>query len=614
MFGCIFIMQISSFVVVWSIFAAWAKYKQIASSKHSDYSKFVRPPVSNDLMASPVSNIDHIFSKESNCPICLEEYVEPKVLPCLHNICKKCLKELLHHHTISFRCPICRAVCPLPDRGVEGFPTNDYLARLIRESPAKKVIQEIRQAVKDCGEKLAIVRRIYDEARIDVERQGEIMKRKIHEDFENLVEVLRKQEEALCIEVDSLVEKEEKKHPASFLTLQTETLLTHVESSLKLRDALDVANDREHFMNRIRDANVACTKLSHLHSSETEKPKALFEFVGNKEVLQCVSGNMFGAVSLKGQLTTSKTLICSPVPDDLESLEVLKPGTRFHSLNIPQPLRRKFQPFAVAMNDEGNIAVSDQGNHTVLLYSKQGEFLARIGARGSKHGSLESPTGVTFLTRHLIAIADGCLFGNPARIQAFDSSGRFTRSLVKLASNSYWFTRLSTVNDEQILVTCTPVMPGYEPCIKVFNTSGDEVLCFGTSLSGKLLHPTKAVMHNNEFFVSDVDKKNNRCMVSVFDQQGKYLRAFGECMLKKDPNEHAFYPLVIALDVAEFRVLAYSGLYKLVRCYLPNGSLESYYSTLPGITDMAVTGDGRVFVVCGGTGEFPHSVQIIFHY
>lgn len=565
-------------------------------------------------MASPVSNIDHVFSKEFNCPICLEEYVEPKVLPCLHNICKKCLEELLHHHTISFRCPICRTVCPISERGVEGFATNENLARSIRDSPAKKVIQEIRQALKDCSQRLAIVRRIYDEARIDGERQGEVIKRKIHEDFENLVEVLRKQEEALCIEVDVLVEKEEKKLPACFLALQTETLLTHVENSLKLRDALDVANDKEHLMNRIRDANVACTKLSHLHSAETEKPKALFEFVGNKEVLQCVSGNMFGAVCLKGQLTTSNTLISSPVAEDLESLEVLKPGTRFHSLNIPQPLKRKFQPFALAMNDEGNIAVSDQGNHTVLLYSKQGEFLARIGGRGSKDGNLESPTGVTFLSRHLIAVADGCLFGNPARIQAFDSSGRFTRSLVKLPSNSYWFTRLSTVNNEQLLVTCTPVMPGNEPCIKVYNTGGEELLCFGTGLSGKLLHPTKAILHNNEFFVSDVDKKNNRCMVSVFDQQGKYLRAFGECMLKKDPNEHAFYPLVIALDVTDFRVLAYSGLYKLVRCYMPNGSLESFYSTLPGIMDMAVTGDGRVFVVCGGTGEFPHSIQVIFHY
>lgn len=566
-------------------------------------------------MASPVSNIDHIFSKEANCPICLEEYVEPKVLPCLHNICKKCLKELLHHHTLSFRCPICRAVCPIPDRGVDGFPTNDYLARLIRDSPAKKVIQEIRKAMKDCSEKLVIVRKIYEEARTDMEQQGELIKRKIREDFENLVEVLRKQEEALCAEVDNLVEKEEKKHPACFLTLQTETLLTHIEGSLKLRDALDVANDKEHLLNRIRDANVACTKLSHLHSAaETEKTKNSFEFMGNKEVLQCVSGNMFGSVGLKGQLTSSNTLISSPDSDDLGSLEVLKPGTRFHSLNIPQPLKRKFQPFAVAINDEGHIALSDQGNHAVLIYSKQGEFVACVGRRGSKDGNLESPTGVTFLTRNLIAVADGCLFGNPARIQVFDSSGRFTRCLVKLTSNSHWFTRLTTVNEEQILVTCTPVLQGHESCIKVFNTSGEELLCFGTSLSGKLLYPSKAVALNNEFFVSDVDKKNNRCMVSVFDHEGKYLRAFGECMLKKDPNERAFYPLVIALDAADSKVLAYSGLYKLVRCYMPNGSLESYYSTLSGITDMAVTDDGRVFVVCGGSGEFPHSVQLIFHY
>ena len=39
--------------------------------------------------------------------------------------------------------------------------------------------------------------------------------------------------------------------------------------TVKLRDALDVAIDKEHLMNRIRDANVACTKLSHLHSAET---------------------------------------------------------------------------------------------------------------------------------------------------------------------------------------------------------------------------------------------------------------------------------------------------------------------------------------------------------
>ena len=136
-----------------------------------------------NAMASPVRNLDHIFNKDSSCPICLEEYFEPKVLPCFHNICKKCLKELMHHHTLSFLCPICRAVCPVPERGVDGFPTNVYLVRLIRESPAKKVIQEINKAVKECGEKLVNVRRIYDEVRVEVKQQGEMVKKKIHEEI-----------------------------------------------------------------------------------------------------------------------------------------------------------------------------------------------------------------------------------------------------------------------------------------------------------------------------------------------------------------------------------------------------------------------------------------------
>lgn len=148
----------------------------------------------------------------------------------------------------------------------------------------------------------------------------------------------------------------------------------------------------------------------------------------------------------------------------------------------------------------------------------------------------------------------------------------------------------------------------------MFNISGEEFFCFGISFLGKLLYFLKVVVFNNEFFVLDVDKKNNCCMVSVFDYEGKYLRVFGECMLKKDLNECVFYLFVIVLDVVDSKVFVYSGLYKLVCCYMFNGFLEFYYSILFGIMDMVVIDDGRVFVVCGGSGEFFYSVQFIFYY
>lgn len=48
---------------------------------------------------------------------------------------------------------------------------------------------------------------------------------------------------------------------------------------------LDVVNDKEYLLNRIRDVNVVCIKLSYLYFVvEIEKMKNLFEFMGNKEV------------------------------------------------------------------------------------------------------------------------------------------------------------------------------------------------------------------------------------------------------------------------------------------------------------------------------------------
>lgn len=87
-----------------------------------------------------VSNIDYIFSKEVNCFICLEEYVELKVLFCFYNICKKCLKELLYYYMLSFCCLICCVVCLIFDCGVDGFLINDYLVCLIWDLLVKKVI------------------------------------------------------------------------------------------------------------------------------------------------------------------------------------------------------------------------------------------------------------------------------------------------------------------------------------------------------------------------------------------------------------------------------------------------------------------------------------------
>jgi tripartite motif-containing protein 71 len=66
------------------------------------------------------------------CPVCLERYKQPKLLPCQHTFClTPCLVNLVDLTTRRIRCPECRAVHMLPIQGVEAFPNNITILRFL---------------------------------------------------------------------------------------------------------------------------------------------------------------------------------------------------------------------------------------------------------------------------------------------------------------------------------------------------------------------------------------------------------------------------------------------------------------------------------------------------
>ena len=78
--------------------------------------------------------------EEVTCAICLELLDAPKSMPCLHTYCKKCLMEALvkrpHNPDLpqdkpAVNCPLCRAEVILPDKGIEGLPSNFSATRLV---------------------------------------------------------------------------------------------------------------------------------------------------------------------------------------------------------------------------------------------------------------------------------------------------------------------------------------------------------------------------------------------------------------------------------------------------------------------------------------------------
>ena len=72
------------------------------------------------------------LESEITCPICQEHYTEPKVLPCLHYYCKKCILKLALRTQSgkSFHCPECRCEATLPEGGVDDLKTAFFANRL----------------------------------------------------------------------------------------------------------------------------------------------------------------------------------------------------------------------------------------------------------------------------------------------------------------------------------------------------------------------------------------------------------------------------------------------------------------------------------------------------
>ncbi|XP_061591725.1 tripartite motif containing 101 [Cololabis saira] len=83
------------------------------------------------------------LEKQLMCPICLEMFRKPVViLPCQHNLCRKCANELYQpslfqaRTTMSvnsgrFRCPSCRQEVVLDRHGVYGLPRNILVENII---------------------------------------------------------------------------------------------------------------------------------------------------------------------------------------------------------------------------------------------------------------------------------------------------------------------------------------------------------------------------------------------------------------------------------------------------------------------------------------------------
>ncbi|XP_005089573.1 E3 ubiquitin-protein ligase TRIM56 [Aplysia californica] len=84
--------------------------------------------------------IERLRERLLQCAVCMDEYKDPRILPCHHTLCFECIESVVQSSSASgrfFRCPQCRSDVCVPRGGVGDMPINFYIISLQDELGAK---------------------------------------------------------------------------------------------------------------------------------------------------------------------------------------------------------------------------------------------------------------------------------------------------------------------------------------------------------------------------------------------------------------------------------------------------------------------------------------------
>ena len=200
-------------------------------------------------------------------------------------------------------------------------------------------------------------------------------------------------------------------------------------------------------------------------------------------------------------------------------------------------------PRGITFHNNGNIFVADSLNHRIQIFSGEGEFVGSFGGKGNVDSQLDIPLGLSVDSEGNIIVADA---GNQL-IQIFSPEGKF---LTKIGEDSFTLPVHCIQYDRYLIVS-----DYNDHCIKVFDRNGKFQYKFGKQggKDGEFNYPRSLLMNKSgQLMVCD----SGNCRIQVFELNGKFVGKFGT----RDKNSGEFIsPIALAVLSTGGFVVIYSS-------------------------------------------------------
>ena len=257
-----------------------------------------------------------------------------------------------------------------------------------------------------------------------------------------------------------------------------------------------------------------------------------------------------------------------------------------------------YNPYGVAVNGHDEIAVTENSNHRVSVFSSDGNHLRSFGKKGKSYGEFQYPTGIAFDSLGNIVVADN----ENHRVQIFDGNGNFLRAFGKPKSRADYQLKcpegLSINDNDDIIVADTG-----NQLIKIFSSSGEYLRKFGGP--SFFASPCHCIQHGHYLIVSDCSNQT----IKLFNHQGKFISKFGREGHKSGELNKPRYlsvnkeGLLMVCDSGNHRVQVFELSGKFVTKFGSKGNEKGEFKHPNSTANLS---DGRV-AVCDGDN---HRIQI----